>query len=121
MPILAIFVVLLALFVILPLVGFLVWTMVSIAITGIVLGGLARLIIPGRQNIGVIATVVAGWVGSIIGRLIALGALGRHGHWLGTILIELGVSAITVLAFAAGARNNEVGGKNHQHHKIIDL
>jgi uncharacterized membrane protein YeaQ/YmgE (transglycosylase-associated protein family) len=121
MPILAIFIVLLALFVILPLVGFLVWTMVSIAVSGIVLGGLARLIIPGRQNIGVLATIVAGWIGSIIGRLIALGALGRHGHWFGTILIELGVSAVTVLAFAAGARNNQVGKSGNQHHKIIDI
>jgi uncharacterized membrane protein YeaQ/YmgE (transglycosylase-associated protein family) len=120
MPILVIFVVLLALFVVLPLVGFLVWTMVSIAISGIVLGGLARLIIPGKQNIGVLATIVAGWVGSIIGRLIAFGAFGRHGHWLGTILIEIGVSAVTVLAFSAGARNNQVGG-NNQHHKIIDI
>ncbi|HVU61102.1 MAG TPA: hypothetical protein VG899_06530 [Mycobacteriales bacterium] len=120
MPILAIFLILLALFVVLPLVGFLVWTMVSIAVSGIVLGGLARLIIPGRQNIGVIATIVAGWAGSIIGGLIAVGALGRHGHWIGRILIELGVSAVAVLAFSAGARNNQVTGHD-RHHKIIDI
>ncbi|HVY09387.1 MAG TPA: hypothetical protein VHB18_04485 [Mycobacteriales bacterium] len=119
MPMLAIFLILLALFVILPLVGFLVWTMISIAITGIALGGLARLIIPGRQPIGVIATIVAGWIGSIVGGLIAIGAFGRHHHWFARILIEIGVSAVTVLAFSAGASSRKVdsGGS----HKILDV
>jgi uncharacterized membrane protein YeaQ/YmgE (transglycosylase-associated protein family) len=120
MPILVVFIILLALFVILPLVGFLVWTMVSIAVSGIVLGGLARLIIPGRQQIGILATIVSGWIGSIVGGLIALGVFGRHQHWLGRILIELGVSALTVLAFSAGARNKSGSGQQ-QHHKIIDI
>ena len=120
MPILAIFLVLLALFVILPLVGFLVWTMISIAVSGIVLGGLARLIIPGRQPIGILATIVAGWVGSAVGRLIALGAFGRHGHWFATVLIEIGVSAVTVVAFSAGARSRSVD-QGHQQHKVIDV
>ena len=119
MPILVVFLILLALFVILPLVGFLVWTMISIAVTGIFLGGLARLIIPGRKPIGVLATIVSGWVGSAVGRLIAFGAFGRHGHWLATVLIEIGVSAVTVLAFSAGARNRPVD--SGQHHKIIDV
>jgi uncharacterized membrane protein YeaQ/YmgE (transglycosylase-associated protein family) len=118
--ILAVFLILLALFVVLPLVGFLVWTLIRIAITGIVLGGLARLIIPGRQPIGVLATIVAGWVGAIIGSAIA--AVAFHHHWLPKVLLEIAISALAVLAFAAGARNNpHLQGRSSTGHKIVDI
>jgi uncharacterized membrane protein YeaQ/YmgE (transglycosylase-associated protein family) len=123
MPILAIFLVLLALFVILPLIGFLVWTMITMALTGIALGGLARLIIPGEQPIGVIATVVAGWIGSIVGTLIASAAFGTfHHHWIARTLIEIAVAAVAVLGFSAGAKSNKKKAMSgHGHHKIIDI
>lgn len=118
--VLAIFLVLLAFFVILPIFGVLVWFLISTAITGFVLGGLARLIIPGRQPIGVLATIVSGWVGSLVGTIIGTAAFGYHHHWFAKILIEIGVSAVSVLAFSAGARNRPLDS-GHQHHKIIDV
>jgi uncharacterized membrane protein YeaQ/YmgE (transglycosylase-associated protein family) len=123
--ILVVFVILLALFVVLPLVGFLVWTLISVAITGIVLGGLARLVIPGRQPIGALATIVAGWIGGLIGSGIAAVAFHHHHHyWLAKVLIEIAVSVVVVLAFSAGARNNprlQGRGKGSGGHKIIDI
>ena len=55
-------------------------------VVGIIAGYLARLLVPGRDNIGFGRTVVLGIVGSIIGAVIALliyralGGTDKHGH-----------------------------------------
>jgi uncharacterized membrane protein YeaQ/YmgE (transglycosylase-associated protein family) len=40
---------------------------VSIIVIGLIAGALARLVVPGRQNISVLATIVVGIVGSFVG------------------------------------------------------
>jgi uncharacterized membrane protein YeaQ/YmgE (transglycosylase-associated protein family) len=50
--------------------------MIGFVAAGIFIGILARLIIPGRQRIGVLMTILAGFIGSIVGGLIA--------WWIGT-------------------------------------
>ncbi len=45
--------------------------MIGFIIAGLVIGALARLIKPGKQNLGWLATLGLGLVGSIIGGLIA--------------------------------------------------
>jgi uncharacterized membrane protein YeaQ/YmgE (transglycosylase-associated protein family) len=42
-------------------------TIIGALIVGLIVGALARLIMPGKQNIGVIMTVILGAVGSLIG------------------------------------------------------
>jgi uncharacterized membrane protein YeaQ/YmgE (transglycosylase-associated protein family) len=42
-------------------------TIVGAIFVGLIVGALARLILPGRQNIGVIMTILLGAVGSFIG------------------------------------------------------
>jgi uncharacterized membrane protein YeaQ/YmgE (transglycosylase-associated protein family) len=42
-------------------------TIVSAIVVGLIIGALARLIMPGKQNIGVIMTIVLGVLGSFIG------------------------------------------------------
>ena len=44
-------------------IGFIVW--------GLIIGALARLIKPGRQNLSILATLGLGLVGSVIGGLLA--------------------------------------------------
>jgi uncharacterized membrane protein YeaQ/YmgE (transglycosylase-associated protein family) len=119
MPVVFIFIGLLAAFVILPLIGVLVWFMISTAITGILLGALARTILPGKQPIGVIATIVSGWIGSLIGGAIGAAAFGYHHDRFFTLLIEIGVSAVAVLAWSAGNRRGQLTG--NQHHRVIDI
>ena len=41
-------------------------------IIGLIAGALARLIMPGKDPMGIIATIVLGIVGSIIGRLVSM-------------------------------------------------
>ena len=93
--------VLIALLVVLALASWALWIIISAAIVGAIIGGLARLVIPGRQSIGILATIVIGWVGSLIGSL-----LGRHVFHVGrilTVLCEIGVAAILVALASSNA------------------
>lgn len=45
--------------------------MIGFIVAGLVIGALARLIKPGKQNLGILATLGLGLVGSVIGGLIA--------------------------------------------------
>jgi len=68
--------------------------MIGFIIAGLVIGALARLIKPGRQNLGVIATLLLGLAGSVIGGLIA--------NLLGTgDIFELNVLGFIVSVIAA--------------------
>nr|BFE57500.1 transglycosylase [Dactylosporangium thailandense] len=49
------------------MIGTILWAIIG----GIVLGVLARLILPGRQNISVLATVVVGILAAFLGGLVA--------------------------------------------------
>lgn len=96
---LVLFLILLALFVALPLAGIALWAFLTTLVVGLILGGLGRLIVPGPQRIGFLATLMAGLSGSILG-----GFLGQHVLDLGgflTLLLEIGVAALAVAAFAA--------------------
>lgn len=105
--ILAVFAVLIVLFVILPLIGVALWWLISTAIVGLVVGALGRLIVPGAQRIGVMATIACGLVGSLVG-----GAIGRAvGGRLVTILIEIGVAAAAVAVWETVEGRRLPGGR----------
>ena len=55
--------------------------MIGFIIAGLIIGALARLIKPGKQNLGILATLGLGLVGSVIGGLIA--SASRHRQHLG--------------------------------------
>jgi uncharacterized membrane protein YeaQ/YmgE (transglycosylase-associated protein family) len=115
--VLFVFAALVLLFVILPLIGVAVWFVITTAIVGLVLGALGRLIVPGEQPIGVLATIICGWAGSLIG-----GAIGRiawnHSHHWATLLIEIGVSAAAVLAWS---RHDRKMIRANAPHRVIDV
>ena len=96
--------VLLILLVLLPLIGITIGTLVSVAVVGAIMGGIARLILPGRQQIGVIATILLGWIGSLIG-----GYIGDHllnVGWLPTVLLEIAVTVgLVALASSRAGRD----------------
>lgn len=58
-------------------------TIISAIVVGLIIGALARLIMPGKQNIGVIMTIVLGILGSLIGSWITykLGYDNSNGGW----------------------------------------
>jgi uncharacterized membrane protein YeaQ/YmgE (transglycosylase-associated protein family) len=47
------------------------WTVIGALFVGVVVGALARLFLPGKQNISIGATIGVGFVAALIGGLIA--------------------------------------------------
>ncbi|MFC4904414.1 hypothetical protein BJF77_06625 [Kocuria sp. CNJ-770] len=68
--------------------------MIGFIVAGLVIGALARLIKPGRQNLSLIATLLLGLAGSVIGGVIA-SALGTGD------IFELNVLGFIVAVIAA--------------------
>jgi uncharacterized membrane protein YeaQ/YmgE (transglycosylase-associated protein family) len=105
---LALVAVLLLLLVVLPLIGIALWAVISAAFVGLIIGGLARLILPGAQPIGIAATILLGWIGSMFGGFLGYHVIGT-GYFL-TVLLEIGVSAVLIAAYSGAARNQLTSG-----------
>lgn len=69
---------------------------------GIIAGAIARLLVPGRQPMGLLATMALGIVGSFVGGFIASlftgGDLLRPTNWIGSILGAIVLLLIYVMA-----------------------
>lgn len=69
---------------------------------GIVIGPLARLVLPGQQNISIGITILLGAIGALVGGIIyrALGGTDTPGiDWL-LHVIEIAVAAVAVVLYA---------------------
>ena len=82
----------------------------GLILIGIVIGVLARLILPGRQHIGVLPTILLGIGGALVGGIVA-SAIGEGDIWelnaIGTI-----VGIIAAIALIAAAEAMGVGRGN---------
>jgi uncharacterized membrane protein YeaQ/YmgE (transglycosylase-associated protein family) len=96
---LALFAVLLILFVVFPLVGMAAGALISTVFVGLIIGALGRLVVPGRQPLSLLATVFAGLIGAIVGGYIGDRIL--HVGGFASTLLEIGVSALVVAALSA--------------------
>ena len=84
------------------MIGLALWALWTTIVVGLIIGALARLVVPGPQRIGFLATVMAGLSGSIVG-----GFLGQHVLGVGgfaTLLLEIGVAALVVVALVRAGR-----------------
>ncbi|EMB13778.1 MULTISPECIES: GlsB/YeaQ/YmgE family stress response membrane protein [Rhodopirellula] len=74
-----------------PIIGWIIF--------GLIVGALARLIYPGRQNLGIVKTILLGVVGSFVGGFLAFllfgGSAMQASGWIGSI-----IGAVAVLAIA---------------------
>jgi uncharacterized membrane protein YeaQ/YmgE (transglycosylase-associated protein family) len=66
-------------------------------ITGLVIGGLAHLLVPGRQRIGLLLTLLFGIVGALIGGFVTAAIIGA-GHFIITFIVSLVVAALLIAA-----------------------
>jgi uncharacterized membrane protein YeaQ/YmgE (transglycosylase-associated protein family) len=76
-------------------------TIIGAIVVGLIVGALARLVMPGKQNIGVVMTVLLGAVGSFLGTWVAykLGYSNQNG---GFKIVPFLVGVIFAILLIAG-------------------
>jgi uncharacterized membrane protein YeaQ/YmgE (transglycosylase-associated protein family) len=88
--------------------GFLWWLII-----GLIAGGLARLIIPGKQPMGLLMTMILGLVGSVVGGLISTAIFGYSAadpgfHTGGLIMSIIGAVIVLGIYVAYAHRNRTI-------------
>ncbi|OAE02806.1 GlsB/YeaQ/YmgE family stress response membrane protein [Arthrobacter sp. OY3WO11] len=85
--------------------------MIGFIVAGLVIGALARLIKPGKQNLSLLATLLLGLVGSVIGGVVA-SLLGTGNifelNFLGFIVAVIAAVLLVGTAEAVAGRRNSV-------------
>jgi uncharacterized membrane protein YeaQ/YmgE (transglycosylase-associated protein family) len=80
----------------------LVFELLWLVIAGLVIGALGRLVLPGRQQIGLLATALVGVAASVLGGILAdIFAAG----WLIQFLVAVALAAIGITIFASSERD----------------
>jgi uncharacterized membrane protein YeaQ/YmgE (transglycosylase-associated protein family) len=81
----------------------------SILAVGIVIGLIARLLVPSMQPIGCIMTIICGIVGAALGLWVSMQFLGQAAgfNWI-TLLVQILIAVILVAAVAALFRRSSV-------------
>ena len=79
-------------------------TILSALVVGLIVGVLARLIMPGKQNIGVIMTILLGALGSFLGTWLtySLGYSNSNGGWQVIPFLVGIIVAIVLIAIYIG-------------------
>jgi uncharacterized membrane protein YeaQ/YmgE (transglycosylase-associated protein family) len=79
----------------------LAFSLLWLALTGLVIGALGRLVLPGRQEIGLLATVLVGIAASLLGGILAdLFDVG----WIIQFLVAVALAALGITLFAQTER-----------------
>jgi uncharacterized membrane protein YeaQ/YmgE (transglycosylase-associated protein family) len=75
-----------------------------LALTGLIIGALGRLVLPGRQDISLLATALIGIGASLLGGIVAnLFDVG----WLVRFLVAVALAAIGITLFASSERHRK--------------
>lgn len=79
-------------------------TIFSALIVGLIVGALARLVMPGRQHIGIIMTIALGAIGSFVGSWLtySLGYKNANGGWAVIPFLVGIVVAVVLIAIYLG-------------------
>ena len=85
----------------------------GLIVVGLVIGALARLLKPGRQRMSILATMLLGVAGAIIGGLIAdwldVGSITELNFWGFLFALIVAVLLIGVAEAVSAGRNRAVG------------
>jgi uncharacterized membrane protein YeaQ/YmgE (transglycosylase-associated protein family) len=76
-------------------------TIISAVFVGLIIGALARLVMPGKQNIGVIMTIALGVVGSLVGSWVCYDLFGYQNEGGGWAVIPFLVGIVVAVVLIA--------------------
>ena len=65
--------------------------LISLAVSGLIIGALGRLAIPGRQPMGCFMTILVGIGGSFLGGLVGQALFNRPGGFILAVLCSAGI------------------------------
>ena len=95
--------------------------MIGFLVAGLVIGALARLLMPGKQHLSIVMTLLLGLTGSVIGGVIA-NVLGTGSIWELNVLgfVVAVVSAVLLIGVFEGLSNSRTrsGAGNRDHERI---
>lgn len=82
----------------------------AIALSGLFVGALGRLVVPGRQRMGLFSTALAGIAGSIAGGLIGRIVFGLRYRYsfLLALVLAVACTALIILAVQGGTRRRSL-------------
>ncbi len=91
-------------------------TILLALVAGVIIGPLARLVLPGRQNISLVMTVVLGAVGALAGSAIYSAISGRGDtpgiDWI-ALAIGVVVAAVAILVYGMITGRERSGSSGH--------
>jgi uncharacterized membrane protein YeaQ/YmgE (transglycosylase-associated protein family) len=79
-------------------------------IIGLVVGGLAHLLVPGRQRIGILWTLVFGIIGALVGGFVTAALLGA-GHLIISFIVSLIIAAVLIGAISHPRSRRYISGR----------
>ena len=85
--------------------------MIGFVVFGLVVGVLARLLVPGRQHLSIWMTVLLGLIGSVVGGLVA-NALGTGDIFELNILGSIVAIATAIVLIIVGDRIGAIGNRS---------
>src|SRR5215475_5319318 len=82
----------------------LAFSLIWLALTGLIIGALGRLVLPGRQEISLLATALVGIGASLLGGILAnLAGAG----WVVNLLVAIVLAAIGITVFSSTERGRK--------------
>ena len=82
-------------------------------IIGLVIGGLAHLLVPGRQRIGILLTLLFGIVGALIGGFVTAAIIGA-GHFIITFIVSVVVAAVLIAVVTHPSNRRYIYGRRRR-------
>jgi uncharacterized membrane protein YeaQ/YmgE (transglycosylase-associated protein family) len=83
----------------------LAFSLIWLALTGLIIGALARLVLPGRHDISLLATTLVGIAASLLGGILADAF---NVGWIVQFLVAVALAAIGITLFASSEQRRAV-------------
>jgi uncharacterized membrane protein YeaQ/YmgE (transglycosylase-associated protein family) len=82
-------------------------------LTGLIIGAVAHLLVPGRQRIGLVLTVLIGIVGALVGGFVTAALIGP-GHVVVTFVAALIIAALLIAAMTRGGYGRRLSSRRRR-------